>query len=85
MQRAKQWTPEVENSFRYQLAGWRDEVEYRAAYAEAPPVWDASASGDSPVLLVRCLQNKTAGHFMYFRNRRECEDKHLPKVKLYTY
>jgi hypothetical protein len=28
MQRAKQWTPEVENLFRYQAAGFRDQNEY---------------------------------------------------------
>ena len=28
MSRAREWTAEVENLFRFQLAGYRDEVEY---------------------------------------------------------
>lgn len=29
MSRAKEWTAEVENLFRFQQAGYRDELEYR--------------------------------------------------------
>lgn len=29
MTRAKQWTDEVENLYRFQQAGYRDEMEYR--------------------------------------------------------
>lgn len=29
MSRAKQWTGEVENLYRFQQAGYRDELEYR--------------------------------------------------------
>lgn len=76
MQRAKVWSADVENAFRFQTAGWRDMHEYLSVYP-APSLWE-------DVGFVRCLQNK-AGNFMYFRNRRECEDKHLPKVKTYTY
>jgi len=76
MQRAKQWNEDVENMFRFQLAGWRDGNEYMSVHS-APAIWEE-------VGFVRCLQNK-AGNFMYFRQSRECEDKHLAKVKLYTY
>ena len=76
MQRAKHWTCDVENMFRYQLAGWRDMYEYVSVHAP-PAVWE-------DVGFVRCLQNKV-GNFMYFRKSRECDDKHLAKVKLYTY
>ena len=76
MARAKLWSPEVENSYRYQLGGWRDIEEYISSYGE-PECWLEG--------LVRCLQNKKSGYFMYFRQTRECEDKHLNKVKVYTY
>jgi hypothetical protein len=28
--RPKSWSAEVENAYRFQLAGYRDEIEYRA-------------------------------------------------------
>ena len=76
MKRAKEWTVDVENLFRFQLAGWRDINEYLSTH-EPPQMWEDQG-------FVRCLQNKV-GNFMYFRGTRECESKHLPKVKLYTY
>ena len=76
MQRAKTWTCDVENMFRFQLAGWRDMHEYMSVHSP-PAVWE-------DVGFIRCLQNKV-GNFMYFRQSRECEIKHLAKVKLYTY
>lgn len=76
MQRAKQWTSQVENMFRFQLAGWRDVFEYLTVHEE-PAMWEEEG-------FVRCLQNRN-GNFMYFRKTRECENKHLPKVKLYSY
>ena len=30
MKRAKHWSEEVENAYRFQLAGYRDEMEYKA-------------------------------------------------------
>jgi hypothetical protein len=76
MQRAKEWTVQVENMFRFQLAGWRDVFEYLTTH-EQPTMWEEEG-------FVRCLQNRN-GNFMYFRKTRECESKHLPKVKIYTY
>ena len=76
MTRAKVWSAEVENMFRFQLAGWRDVFEYISTH-EAPQVWE-------PQGFIRCLQNKN-GNFMYFRGTPECENKHLPKVKIFTY
>jgi hypothetical protein len=77
MSRAKQWSPEVENAYRYQIAGFRDLEDYISSYPE-PESWPDSG-------FVKCLQNKTTGFFMYFRAGRECEDKHLNKIKIYTY
>ena len=77
MQRAKVWSLQVENAFRYQLAGYTDESDYYTAYG-APACWSDS-------MMIKFLIVKLTGYFMYFRNARECEDKHLNKVKLYTY
>ena len=75
MSRAKVWTLDVENSFRYQLAGWMDISEYLSTYS-CPEVWPDSG-------FIKCLQSKKTGYFMYFRQHRECEDKYLNRVKLY--
>ena len=75
MTRAKAWSLEVENSFRYQLAGWMDISEYLSKYS-CPEIWPDSG-------MIKCLQNKKTGYYMYFRQHRECEDKYLNRVKLY--
>jgi Meiosis-expressed len=76
MQRAKTWTVDVENAYRYQLAGFKDSNEYLAVHPD-PERWDTG--------MVKCLRAKSTGYFMYFRQTRECEDKHLNNVKLYVY
>jgi hypothetical protein len=75
--RASAWSVEVENSYRYQLAGFRDETEYLSMFP-SPECWEAGG-------MVKCLRAKKTGYYMYFRQSRECEDKHLNKVKLYEY
>eukprot|EP01036_Dinobryon_divergens_P044720 gene44720-59699_t len=39
MTRAKSWTPQVENAYRYQLAGFRDEEDYKSLFTATPEVW----------------------------------------------
>ena len=77
MTRAKVWSLEVENAFRFQLAGFTDEAEYLDSFPE-PEKWESSG-------MIKVLRAKATGYFMYFRQYRECEDKHLNKVKLYSY
>ena len=77
MRRAKMWTLEVEKSYRYQLAGYKDESEYLLTCPE-PEYWPNSG-------MIKCLTVKTTGYFMYFRQTRECLDKHLNKVKIYEF
>lgn len=77
MRRAKVWSPEVENAFRFQLAGFRDESEYRSIFGD-PELWPE-------IGLIKCLRAKSNGYFMYFRTHRECQDKHLNKIKIYEY
>lgn len=81
MARAKQWTIEVENLFRFQSAGYRDEVEYMEMHA-MPIYWDDDDADSEHY--VKSLQNKY-GNYLYFRRSRECDDKYLNKIKLYTY
>lgn len=59
MSRAKEWTTEVENAYRFQLAGYKDEREYLEKY-DAPQRWESSG-------FVKCLQAKSTGYYMYFR------------------
>mmetsp|Transcript_18303 Transcript_18303/g.33194 ORF Transcript_18303/g.33194 Transcript_18303/m.33194 type:complete len:143 (+) Transcript_18303:28-456(+) len=78
MVRATTWTPEVENAFRLQCAGWRSVEEYQQQYDEELSVWPSNQ-------FIKALKAKKNGFFMYFRNFRECEDKYLNRVKLYSY
>jgi len=75
--RSKCWSVSVENNYRFQLAGFRDQEEYLAHYP-IPQLWNDNG-------FMRCLQSKRTGYFMYFRRHRECADKYVPKVKIYTY
>ena len=83
MSRAKAWSPEVENAFRLQEAGYRDEKELVAVGVSEPiERW--------PSGFIRKLPTKhsivSGGRILlYFRQARECEAKHLNQVKLYRY
>ena len=77
MQRAKVWSVEVENAFRYQSAGYRDREEYLNHYP-SPEHWSLDG-------FVKCLRSKKDGYFMYFRKARECEDKYLNRIIIYEY
>jgi hypothetical protein len=74
--RAKFWTPEVENCYRFQSGGYRDEHDY--ARQKGPPEM-------YPNGWVKKIQNTTNGYFQYFGDQRECVDKYVPKVKVYSY
>ncbi|KAK2145382.1 hypothetical protein LSH36_683g03147 [Paralvinella palmiformis] len=71
MTRAKKWSEEVENAYRFQLAGYRDELDYKV------DKWPDSG-------FVKKLQRKD-GCFYYFNRDRECPDKEIHKCKLYVY
>lgn len=76
MYRPKIWSIEVENAFRLQLAGYKDMIEYLEDHTP-PELWNSD-------VLIKCLQAKKTGYFMYFRQTRECDDKHLNRVIMYT-
>jgi len=76
MKRAKKWSPDVENSFRFQAAGYRDMHEYLESYP-VPEYWDSG--------FVKMLMNKKSGYYMYFRRMREVNDGFLNRIKIYSY
>ncbi|XP_071490108.1 meiosis expressed gene 1 protein homolog [Diadema antillarum] len=77
MTRPKQWSQEVEENYRFQLAGYRDEIEYKSVKGEMPNRWPENG-------YIKKLQRKD-GLFYYFNRTRECEDKDVPRTKMYTY
>ncbi|XP_069834605.1 meiosis expressed gene 1 protein homolog [Dendropsophus ebraccatus] len=78
MTRAKQWSDEIENLYRFQTAGYRDEVEYRhIKQVDMVDRWPDTG-------FVKKLQRKD-NTFYYYNKSRECEDKEVHKVKVYAY
>ncbi|CAF1459940.1 unnamed protein product, partial [Didymodactylos carnosus] len=73
------WSKEVENAYRFQLAGYRDETEYKALRKVAQiDKWPDSG-------FVKKLQRRKDGYFYYFDKERECPDKEINKCKIYSY
>jgi len=75
--RATVWNPQVEDCYRYQEVGWRDAAEYEAVRG-IPEKWRESG-------FVAVLTTKKGGNFVYFDRTRECAEKYLHRVKVYTY
>ncbi|CAF0784979.1 unnamed protein product [Brachionus calyciflorus] len=76
--RPKSWSAEVENAYRFQLAGYRDELEYTAFTKTDVSKWPETG-------FVKKLQRKKDGYFYYYNKARECPDKDIPKCKIYVY
>lgn len=76
--RPKSWSTEVENAYRFQLAGYRDEKEYKAIRNIEADRWPETG-------FVKKLQRKKDGYFYYYNRQRECPDKDIPKCKIYVY
>ena len=81
MVRAKTWTPEIEDLYRLQGAGWESLEEYIGKYGE-PERWTPDVC---PQQWISKLQIKQNGFFVYWKKHRECEDGSLNKVKIITY
>ncbi|KAM9467976.1 meiosis expressed gene 1 protein homolog [Clarias gariepinus] len=77
MSRARQWTDEVENLYRFQQAGYRDEREYRQIKQAKIDRWPETG-------FVKKLQRRDNTFYYYSRNR-ECDDRDVHKVKVYVY
>mmetsp|Transcript_84168 Transcript_84168/g.146169 ORF Transcript_84168/g.146169 Transcript_84168/m.146169 type:complete len:151 (-) Transcript_84168:92-544(-) len=80
IERAKEWTPEVEDLYRLQICGWRDIAEYTAAYG-APERWPSNEAGHR---FISKVQLKANGYFTYWRKFRQCEDRHIFKVRVFA-
>ncbi|XP_071590172.1 meiosis expressed gene 1 protein homolog isoform X2 [Heliangelus exortis] len=75
---AKKWSEEVENLYRFQQAGYRDEVEYKQVkQVDMVEYWPETG-------FVKKLQRRD-NTFYYYDKQRECEDKQVHKVKVYEY
>jgi hypothetical protein len=77
MQRAKDWSAEIEMAFRLDQCGWRDVDEFRSVYGE-PEVWPRNG-------WLRTLRLKKNGFFCYFSETRECPDNLISRAKVYSY
>ncbi|KAL3048293.1 meiosis expressed gene 1 protein homolog [Gymnodraco acuticeps] len=78
MSRAKGWTAEIENLFRFQQAGYRDELEYiQVKQGSLVDKWPESG-------FVKKLQRRD-NTFYYYSRKRECEERDINKVKVYAY
>ncbi|KAG8142554.1 hypothetical protein E2320_005771 [Naja naja] len=78
MQRAKTWSDEVENLYRFQQAGYRDENEYKQVkHVDVVERWPETG-------FVKKLQRRD-NTFYYYDKERECEDKEVHNVKMYGY
>ncbi|KFO70483.1 Meiosis expressed 1, partial [Cuculus canorus] len=76
--RAKKWSGEVENLYRFQLAGYRDEAEYKQVkQVDMVERWPETG-------FVKKLQRRD-NTFYYYDKQRECEDEKVHKVKIYVY
>nr|UTY79275.1 Meig1 [Sinohyriopsis cumingii] len=77
MVRAKEWSDQVEEAYRFQLAGYRDEVEYKSVCKAEATRWPHNG-------YIKKLMRKD-GNWYYYNKSRECSDKDVPKCKLYVY
>ncbi|KAK3726629.1 hypothetical protein QZH41_012281 [Actinostola sp. cb2023] len=75
--RPKHWSEEVEEAYRFQIAGYRDAVEYVDLNKSEVVRWPHNN-------YVKKLQRKD-GCFIYFNRTRECQDKDVNKCKMYGY
>lgn len=64
-------------AFRVQECGWRDPEEYQGTYG-IPERWADSG-------LFACVRTKDEGAFVYWRRTRECEDRFVTRVRVYSY
>ncbi|KAG9345630.1 hypothetical protein JZ751_008774 [Albula glossodonta] len=78
MTHASNWTDEVENLYRFQQAGYRDELEYKQVkQVDLIDRWPETG-------FVKKLQRRD-NTFYYYNKKRECEDNEVHKVKVYAY
>ncbi|BFZ08605.1 hypothetical protein BsWGS_11644 [Bradybaena similaris] len=78
MMRPTQWDEAVEEAYRFQLAGYRDEIEYKEVQrTNHVDRWPHNG-------FVKKLVRRD-GCFYYYNKTRECPDKQINRTKLYAY
>ena len=82
MTRAKSWSPEVEEAFRLQEAGYKGVPEYLALGLEEPLRWE---NGRIRKLQTRHSLEKGDRVLLYFKRAPECEPRYLSRVKIYKF
>ena len=76
---ASRWSEEVEEAYRFQLAGYRDEKDYISIQkVDSVERWGGENG------FVKKLKRKD-GCFYYYDQTRECPDREVHKTKLYSY
>ncbi|XP_064632391.1 meiosis expressed gene 1 protein homolog [Lineus longissimus] len=80
MFRPSKWNEDVEEAYRFQLAGYRDEKEYAAIHANLNDLMRWEHNG-----FIKRLKRKMDGYFYYYNKGRECTDKDVHKCKMYVY
>ncbi|XP_076468700.1 meiosis expressed gene 1 protein homolog [Babylonia areolata] len=78
MVRPEVWDEKVEEHYRFQVAGYRDAVEYK--HVQKTENIDRWPDNGYVKKLVR-----RDGSFYYFNKTRECPDKEIHQTKVYTY
>ncbi|XP_062508750.1 meiosis expressed gene 1 protein homolog [Corticium candelabrum] len=77
--RARRWDKEVEEAYRFQLAGFRDEKEYLDFFPGTKV--DRWPDGEK---FVKKLKRRD-GYFYYYNRCRECNDRDVHRTKIYGY
>lgn len=77
MKRPSQWSDEVEEAYRFQIAGYRDAIEYMEVQKKEADRWPHNG-------YVKKLVRRD-GCFYYYNKARECPDKEIHKTKIYAY
>ncbi|XP_065659052.1 meiosis expressed gene 1 protein homolog [Hydra vulgaris] len=76
--RPKQWNDQVEEAYRFQVAGYRDAKEYQHINKDIEiDRWPQSG-------YVKKLERRD-GTFYYYNKNRECTEKDVNRTKLYAY
>ncbi|XP_033621502.1 meiosis expressed gene 1 protein homolog isoform X1 [Fukomys damarensis] len=98
---AKKWSEEIENLYRFQQAGYRDESEYKQVKQvsmrkrQGPRKMLCRADWGNEQPLSEVDRWPETGYvkklqrrdntFYYYNKQRECDDKEVHKVKIYVY
>lgn len=80
-ERAKEWSPQVEDLYRLQFCGWRDVGDYVSTHGE-PERWPDVSDGSGA--LISKVRLKANGFYTYWRRFRQCDDQGLKKVRVYA-